>query len=125
MIVTEGRRELGSERAAALSQASIGAQSGTTQLPLCVESRELLSIFFALVEAVGLASDMFMVVAVAALALAACEPDLGQSLALWPVAPQNMHRFISNLRLCSSEVSLPSLLSLFQSSAVLPDLLDF
>jgi len=50
---------------------------------------------------------------------------LGQSLALWPVAPQNMHRFILNLHLRSSEVSLPSLLSLSESSAVLPDLLDF
>jgi len=77
------------------------------------------------VEAVGLASDVFVVVAVAALALAAREPDLGQSLALWPVAPQNMHRFMSNLRLHSSEVSLPSLPSLSESSAVLPDLLDF
>jgi len=77
------------------------------------------------VEAIGLASDVFMVVAVAALALAAREPDLGQSLALWPVAPQNMHRFISNLRLRSSEVSLLSLPSLSESSAVLPDLLDF
>jgi len=81
--------------------------------------------FFASVEAVGLASDVFVVVAVAALALAAREPDLGQSLALWPVAPQNMHRFMSNLRLRSSEVSLPSLLSLSESSAVLPDLLAF
>ena len=81
--------------------------------------------FFASVEAVSLASDMFMVVAVTALALAAREPDLGQSLALWPVAPQNMHRFISNLHLRSSEVSLPSLPSLSESSAVLPDLLAF
>jgi len=72
-----------------------------------------------------LASNVFVVVAVAALALAAREPDLGQSLALWPVAPQNMHRFILNLRLCSSEVSLLSLPSLSESSAVLPDLLDF
>ena len=45
MIGTDGRREFGSERAATLSQASIGAQSGTMQLPLCVESQELLSIF--------------------------------------------------------------------------------
>jgi len=72
-----------------------------------------------------LASDVFVVAAVAALALAAREPDLGQSLALWPVAPQNMHRFMSNLHLHSSEVSLPSLLSLSESSAVLPDLLGF
>jgi len=36
-----------------------------------------------------------------------------------------MHRFISNLRLRSSEVSLLSLLSLSESSAVLPNLLDF
>ena len=36
-----------------------------------------------------------------------------------------MHRFILNLHLRSSEVSLPSLLSLSESSAVLPDLLDF
>ena len=69
-IVTEGQRELGLERAAALSWASIGAQSGTMQLPLCVESQELLSIFFASVEAVSLASDVFVVGAVAALALA-------------------------------------------------------
>jgi len=68
---------------------------------------------------------MFVVAAVAALALAAREPDLGQSLALWPVAPQNMHRFMLNLRLRSSEVSLPTLPSLSNSSAVLPDLLDF
>jgi len=81
--------------------------------------------FFASVEAVGLASNVFMVLVVAALALAAQEPDLGQSLALWPVAPQNIHRFMLNLHLCSSEVSLPSLPSLSKSSAVLPDLLDF
>ena len=54
---------------AALSQASIGAQLGTMQLPLCAESQELLSIFFALVEAISLASNV--VVMVAALALAA------------------------------------------------------
>jgi len=81
--------------------------------------------FFASVEAVGLASNVFVVVAVAALALAAQEPDLGQSLAFWPVAPQNIHRFMLNLRLHSSEVSLPSLPSLSESSVVLPDLLDF
>jgi len=81
--------------------------------------------FFALVEAIDLASNMFVVAAVAALALAAQEPDLGQSLALWPVAPQNMHRFMSNLHLHSSEVSLLSLPSLSKSSAVLPNLLDF
>ena len=70
-IVTDGRREFGSERAAALSQASIGAQSETMQLPLCAESWELLSIFFALVAAVSLASDVVVVVVVADLALAA------------------------------------------------------
>ena len=37
--------EFGSETVAALSRASIGAQLGTMQLPLCTESRELLSIF--------------------------------------------------------------------------------
>ena len=124
-IVTEGRREFGLERAAVLSWASIGAQSGTMQLPLCAESQKLLSIFFASVEAVGLASDMFMVAAVAALALAAQEPDLRQSLSLWPVAPQNIHRFMLNLHLRSSEVSLPSLPSMSESSAVLPNLLAF
>jgi len=36
-----------------------------------------------------------------------------------------MHRFMLNLHLHSSEVSLPSLPSLSESSAVLPDLLDF
>ena len=71
MIVTDGQREFGSDRAAALSQASIGAQSGTTQLPLCAESQELLSIFFASVEAVSLASDVVVMVVVADLALAA------------------------------------------------------
>jgi len=81
--------------------------------------------FFASVEAIGLTSNVFVVAAVAALALAAREPDLGQSLALWPVAPQNMHRFILNLCLHSSEVSLPSLPSLSESLAALPDLLDF
>ena len=34
-----------------------------------------------------------------------------------------MHKFCSNLRLCSSEVSLPSLPSLSESSGVLPDFL--
>ena len=79
-IVTDGQRELGSERAAVLSQASIGAQSETMQLPLCAESRKLLSIFFSSVEAISLASDV--VVVVAALALAAQEPDFRYSLAL-------------------------------------------
>ena len=45
MIVTDGQRVFRSEGVAALSQASIGAQSGATQLPLCAESQELLSIF--------------------------------------------------------------------------------
>ena len=44
-IVTDSQRELGSERVAVLSWASLGAQLGTTQLPLCAESQELLSIF--------------------------------------------------------------------------------
>jgi len=78
-----------------------------------------------LCRVLGVAIYFFASVMVAAVALAAQEPDLGQSLALWPVAPQNMHRFILNLGLHSSEVSLPSLLSLSESSAVLPDLLDF
>ena len=82
-IVTDGWREFGSERVAALSWASIGAQSGTMQLPLCVESQELLSIFFASVEAIGLASNVVvMVMVVVALALAAQEPDFRHSLAL-------------------------------------------
>ena len=81
MIVTDGQRELGSERAAALSWASIGAQSGTMQLPLCVESQELLSIF-ASVEAIGLASDVVVTEVVTDLPLAAQEPDFGHSLAL-------------------------------------------
>ena len=53
------------------------------QLPLCVESQELLSIFFASVEAIGLASNVVvMVMVVVALALAAQEPDFRHSLAL-------------------------------------------
>ena len=81
MIVTDGWRELGFERVAALSWASIGAQSGTMQLPLCVESRELLSIF-ASMEAVGLASDVVVTVVVTDLPLAAQEPDFGHFLTL-------------------------------------------
>ena len=75
-------------------------------------------------EAVGLASDIVVVVvAVTALALAAREPDFGHSLALWPLPPQNIHKFCLNLRLRSSEVSLPSLLSLSESSGVFPSFL--
>ena len=74
-------------------------------------------------EAVGLASDIVVVVVVTDLALAAQEPDFGHSLTLWPLLPQNIHKFCSNLCLCSSEVSLPSLLSLSESSGVLPNFL--
>ena len=74
-------------------------------------------------EAVGLASDVVVVVVVADLALAAREPDFGHSLALWPLPPQNIHKFCSNLRLHSSEVSLPSLPSLSESSGVFPGFL--
>ena len=74
-------------------------------------------------EAVGLASDIVVVVVVADLALAAQEPDFGHSLALWPLPPQNIHKFCSNLRLRSSEVSLPSLLSLSESLGVFPGFL--
>ena len=44
-MVTWGWSEFGSERADVLSQPSIGAQSGTTRLPSCVESGESHSIF--------------------------------------------------------------------------------
>ena len=44
-IVTRGRSELGSERADALSRASLDAQLGAMQLPLCAESQELHSNF--------------------------------------------------------------------------------
>ena len=52
------------------------------QLPLCAESQELLSIFFASVEAIGLVSDVVVAVVVTDLALAAWKPDFGHSLAL-------------------------------------------
>ena len=74
-------------------------------------------------EAVGLASNVVVVVVVTDLALAAQEPDFGHSLALWPLLPQNIHKFCSNLRLRSSEVSLPSLPSLSESSGVFPSFL--
>ena len=44
-IVTRGWSELGLERVDALSQASLDAQLGAMQLPLCVESQELHSNF--------------------------------------------------------------------------------
>ena len=44
-IVTRDRSELGSERVDTLSPASLDAQLGATQLPLCAESRELHSNF--------------------------------------------------------------------------------
>ena len=75
-------------------------------------------------EAVGLASNVVVVVvAVAALTLAAREPDFRHSLALWLLLPQNIHKFCLNLCLRSSEVSLPSLPSLSKSSGVLPNFL--
>ena len=61
-MVTRGWSEFRSERVDMLSQASIGAQSGTTQLPSCAESGESHSIFFALVEAIRLASNVAAVV---------------------------------------------------------------
>ena len=70
-----------------------------------------------------MASDVLVVVVVADLALAAQEPDFGHSLALWPLPPQNIHKFCSNLRLRSSEVSLLSLPSLSESSGVFPGFL--
>ena len=74
-------------------------------------------------EAISLASDVVVMVVVADLALAAREPDFGHSLALWPLLPQNIHKFCSNLCLRSSEVSLLSLPSLSESSGVLPGFL--
>ena len=47
-IVTRGWSELGLERVDMLSQASLDAQLGATQLPLCVESQELHSNFLPL-----------------------------------------------------------------------------
>ena len=70
-----------------------------------------------------MASDMVVMVVVADLALAAQEPDFGHSLALWPLLPQNIHKFCSNLCLRSSEVSLPSLPSLSETSGVFPGFL--
>ena len=90
---------------------------------LCRVSRVAIY-FFASVEAIGLASDVVVVVVVvAALALATGESDFGHSLALWLLPPQNMHKFWLNLCLCSSEVSLSSLLSLSKSLGVLPNFL--
>ena len=57
LAVTRGRSELASERADVLRWATLTVQSGSMQLPACTE-RELPSIFFASVEAVGLASDV-------------------------------------------------------------------
>ena len=48
------------------------------------------------------------------------EPDLGHSLAEWPDAPQNMHRPLSNLHWCSSDVSFPSRPSLSEMLGVFP-----
>ena len=79
--------------------------------------------FFALVEAVSLASDIVIMVVVVNLALAALEPDFRHSLALWLLPPQNIHKFCLNLCLHSSEVSLPSLPSLSEGLGVLPDFL--
>ena len=45
IIVTEGIRELGSERADMLRRNSVGAQSESTQPPDCAEFWELLSNF--------------------------------------------------------------------------------
>jgi len=45
VIVMEGIRELGSERADALRRNSVGAQSESTQPPDCAEFWELLSNF--------------------------------------------------------------------------------
>ena len=70
-----------------------------------------------------MASDIVVMVVVADLALAAREPDFRHSLALWQLPPQNIHKFCLNLRLRSSEVSLPSLLSLSESLGVLPSFL--
>ena len=70
-----------------------------------------------------MASNVVVMVVVTDLALAAREPDFRHSLALWPLPPQNIHKFCLNLHLRSSEVSLPSLLSLSESSGVLPSFL--
>ena len=48
VMVMEGIRELGSERADALSLNSFGAQSESMQPPACVELWESLSIFLTL-----------------------------------------------------------------------------
>ena len=115
LAVTRGRSELGSERVDALRRASLTAQSGSMQLPACAE-QELPSIFFASVEAVGLASD---VSAAMARALAVREVDLGHSFARCPAAPQNMRSPLLNLRFRSSGMSLPSLLSFSAISGLL------
>ena len=64
------------------------------------------------------------------LALEVDEDDFGQSLAVWPTPPQNMHKLLLKQCCCSCRVSFPSLPSfsgreaeLLEDDCGLPDLL--
>ena len=104
------------ERAEALSFNSIGAWWSSMQLPVHVESLELCSIF---------SNCPSLALAAWAFALEA-GVFFGHLLTLCPVPLQNMQRLLVNRRAHSSEVSLPSFLSLLERSGFLfyPDELD-
>ena len=72
--------------------------------------------FFASIEAISLASNIFSAMVQA---LAACEVDFRHSFARCPAALQNMQSPFLNLRFRSSGVSLPSLLSFSAISGLL------
>jgi hypothetical protein len=59
----------------------------------------------------------FVELAALALAFDADDEGLVQSFAMWPTPPQNMQRWLSFRRCCSSLVSLPSLPNLSESGA--------
>ena len=76
-------------------------------LRLCIVSRIAQSFFESKAEALDVEADSFMSLAAHALASA----HFGQSLAIWPVAPQKRQRFLSRQCCLSCWVSFPSLLS--------------
>ena len=114
--VRETQRELGLERADALSRTTLEkAQKGSIQSSGCAEGWGLLSLFFKSEASLPLAWMAW------ALAFKADDDDFGQSFAEWPGPPQNMHKLLSKQHCLSCRVNFLSLPSLSGINAEFPE----
>ena len=113
--VREMQRELGSERADALSWTT--SERVNTVLRLCGGLGTAQSLF----ESKDSLASLALAWTAQALALEADDEDFRQSFAEWPGLPQNMHKLLSKRHCLSCGVNFPSLPSLSAMDVEFPE----